>query len=334
MSIESSRTGDVRLNEPADPRSTLAQESYFTARPEPLETWLWAANVPAGAERVFWLHWREGARSGDWCSQIPISAVATHCRVDQSTVTRSYQLLCGLGVLRRTDPGRDPKNPFCQATAVTEVLLPRDLLSRLNTLPRRHRPKPRIVETPAPVVIPEAPRPAPPASARIPMRERLKQIANLTSSFSNAEKQRWDVATYRHLPRMTFDPDTAVPAHIQAEALAILTSTSARIERPATTTNPAVPHSIGHRRRVSVFDLARIRRSLQSLAGPKDVSELCRQILWATEVGPLSKHAPALAINIALKKIREGAWTRPNRMPPNWIHQIASPAVPESCAGA
>jgi len=38
-----------------------------------------------------------------------------------------------------------------------------------------------------------------------------------------------------------------------------------------------------------------------------------------------------LAVNIALKKLREGAWTRPNRMPPNWM--IAA-ARPEICSAA
>jgi hypothetical protein len=328
MSIESSRTGEVRPRESADPRSALAQERYFTARPEPLETWLWEAEVPAGAERVFWLHWREGARSGDWCSQISISAVASHCRVDQSTVTRAYQLLAGLGVLRRTDPGRDPKNPFCQATAVTEVLIPRVLLGRLHTLPKRQRAKPRVAERPcpAPIVVSEAPKPDPAASVRVPMRERLRQLAALTSSFSEAEKERWQVANHQHLATIAFDSDTRVPAAIQAQALAFLASISMRVTPPPAPNNAPPAAKAAGPRRVSVFDLARIRRSLQSLSGENDVAELCRQILWATEEGALSKHSPALAINIALKKVREGLWTRPNRMPPNWVRQIAKPA--------
>jgi hypothetical protein len=49
-----------------------------------------------------------------------------------------------------------------------------------------------------------------------------------------------------------------------------------------------------------------------------DAAETFRQVLWSVEEGALRRFDPPLAINIALKKIREGAWTRPNRMPPNW----------------
>jgi hypothetical protein len=38
-----------------------------------------------------------------------------------------------------------------------------------------------------------------------------------------------------------------------------------------------------------------------------------------------------LAVNIALKKIREGAWSRPNQMPPNWARLSA---LPETCSAA
>ena len=54
-------------------------------------------------------------------------AAALHrpqCEVDTSTVTRAYQVLKRLGLIRRTDPGRDAANPFEQATCITEVLLP------------------------------------------------------------------------------------------------------------------------------------------------------------------------------------------------------------------
>ncbi len=49
-----------------------------------------------------------------------------------------------------------------------------------------------------------------------------------------------------------------------------------------------------------------------------DAAETFRQVLWAVEEGALRRFEPGKAVNIALKKIREGAWTRPNRMPPNW----------------
>src|SRR5215469_7286297 len=120
-----------------DPRSRLVREKYFCIRPRPLERWLWSKRIPSSAERVFWLHWQEGMQRTDWCSEIPLSRVAKECDLDVSTVTRAYQVLISLGCLRRTDPGRNPANPFQQATAITEIRIPRELLLELDRHPSR-----------------------------------------------------------------------------------------------------------------------------------------------------------------------------------------------------
>ena len=137
MDIDNARTGEVRLEEAADPRTRLTQDKFFTQRPKPLERWLWRRRVPAAAERVFWFHWSEGARNGDWCSQFALHFIARQCEVDTSTVTRAYQVLKRLGLIRRTDPGRDAANPFEQATCITEVLLPPEMLAELQASPNR-----------------------------------------------------------------------------------------------------------------------------------------------------------------------------------------------------
>ena len=126
-----------------DPRVRLVREKYFSVRPKPLERWLWSKNVPASAERVFWLHWQEGQLRGDWCSEIPLRRVAQECNLDVSTVTRAYQCLTRLGCIRRTDPGRDAANPFQQATAITEVRIPKELLQVLHQYPNRRSPTER-----------------------------------------------------------------------------------------------------------------------------------------------------------------------------------------------
>ena len=125
------------INRVRDPRTALVQEKYFTVRPKPLERWIWQQGLPQAAERVFWVHWEEGMRGGDWCSQLSLKRVASLCCVDPSTVTRAYQVLKQHGLIRREDPGRDPSNPFQQATAVTEVRLPRELLVELSRMPNR-----------------------------------------------------------------------------------------------------------------------------------------------------------------------------------------------------
>jgi hypothetical protein len=42
------------------------------------------------------------------------------------------------------------------------------------------------------------------------------------------------------------------------------------------------------------------------------------EIAWAVERGVLAKHDVHFALNIAVKKVREGQWKRPYRMPPNF----------------
>ena len=72
-----------------DPREVLAREKYFSLRPQPLEQWIWKQSLPPSAERVFWLHWQEGMRNGNWCSELPLKRVAALCALDLSSVTRA-----------------------------------------------------------------------------------------------------------------------------------------------------------------------------------------------------------------------------------------------------
>ena len=133
-----------------DPRDRLVREKYFSLRPKPLERWIWQQGLSPAAERVFWQHWEEGMRNRTWCSEIPIRRVAALCCVDVSTVSRAYQLLRARGLIRREDPGRDPANPFQQATAITEVRVPRELLVELERHPSRVQPRRPVQADPAP----------------------------------------------------------------------------------------------------------------------------------------------------------------------------------------
>lgn len=322
MTIENARTADVRPEEARDPRTRLAREKFFTLRPKPLEHWIWRRRVPGAAERVFWFHWTEGARSGDWCSQFALHFVAQQCAVDTSTVTRAYQVLKRLGLIRRTDPGRDAANPFEQATFITEVLLPRDLLEELPCFPNR----PRLTASVSPAVA--APVSATPAVAPKPphphdhmdLKQRRARLLALAAALSTTERDRWHKALYGAATQLEFDSDTTVPADIQAEIQQFLAAreppkTAAAAPAPRTAT-PSGP------RRLSVFDVARLRRELQKTSGTNGADELARQVLWAIEEGSLRQFGAAHAINIALKKVREGQWTRPNRMPPNWVRRV------------
>ncbi len=306
-----------------DPRDRLVREKYFSLRPKPLERWLWSQGVPASAERVFWLHWQAGHQRGDWCSEIPLKRVAHECCIDPSTVTRSYQLLGKLGCLRRTDPGRDPANPFCHATALTEVRVPKDLLLELHRHPNRrsgsaanaHECTSEAAAAGEVSVAPEAPRPTDPFTG-LRGRERLQALTRLTGCMSATEASRYREALRLQRAHMQFDPDSRLGTEEQGRVLQFLACVAVE---PVKATQPVPPATgRGASRKLSVFELARLKRDIQAATSPTGAPELMRQVGWSIEEGSLKRFSPLHGLNIALKKIREGAWTRPNRMPPNW----------------
>ncbi len=335
MSIESNR----------DPRAVLVREKYFSIRPKPLERWLWAQGVPPAAERVFWLHWQEGLQRGDWCSEIPIKRVARECQLDLSTVTRAYQALQKMGCLRRTDPGRDPANPFQQATAVTEVRVPRELLVELDRHPNRRSGAPERpvgsapVEAAVPVEAPgtpETPKPTDPF-AGLRGRDRLKALSQLMQAMSAAEDRDYREALRTHRAHMAFDADTKLTAEARGRVLQFLSVLAVQpTAAPAVSPPPAgraAQVAVGPRK-LSVFEIARLKRDIQAATSSAAAPELMRQVVWSIEEGALRRFTPVHALHIALKKIRDGAWTRPNRMPPNWARVMSAPAVLETCRRA
>ena len=334
MDIDNARTGDVRPQEAADPRTRLCQDKFFTQRPKPLERWLWRHRVPAAAERVFWFHWSEGARNGDWCSQFALHFIARQCEVDTSTVTRAYQVLKHLGLIRRTDPGRDAANPFEQATCITEVLLPAEVLADLQASPNRPAPRSRTRLQPAMPAAAPAPasRPANPHD-HLGLAERRARLKKLATFLSPTEQDRWNKAICGSARSLEFDAQTRVSAEIQAEIQQYLASRDPPKSPVAAASSPAIAQP-SQSRRVSVFDIARLRHGLQQIGSVQGADELTRQVLWSIEAGSLRQFGVMHAVNIALKKIREGQWSRPHRMPPNWLRKLSAPAQPETCGGA
>ncbi len=318
----------MSLENDHDPRARLVREKYFSLRPKPLERWLWSQGVPASAERVFWLHWQEGLQRGDWCSEVPLKRVARECCLDLSTVTRAYQLLAKLGCVRRIDPGRDPANPFNQATAVTEVRVPRELLVELDRHPNRRSGSAENAAVSEPVATPAPPVPAAPETPKaadpflgLRGRERMKALGQLTGAMSAAEESRYREALRTHQGHMAFDGESKLSAEQRGTLLQFLSCLAvqpARVEVPSAATAPARGP-----RKLSVFELARLKRDLQAATTSAAAPELMRQVVWSIEEGSLKRFPPIHALHIALKKIREGAWTRPNRMPPNWARALA-----------
>ena len=84
-------------------------------------------------------------------------------------------------------------------------------------------------------------------------------------------------------------------------------------------------------RGLTPLELARIRRRVLELMPGEAGAEFARQVAWSVEAGALARFGAVHGLNIALKKIREGAWTKPHRMPPNWLRTFARR---ESCSVA
>ena len=329
-------------NQARDPRTALVREKYFSLRPKPLERWLWQQGLPQAAERVFWVHWEEGMKAGDWCSQIPLRLVASLCCVDPSTVTRAYQVLKKLDLIRREDPGRDPGNPFQQATAVTEVRIPRELLTELSRAPnrpqrrldeeggdQRHAAAPtRAAGASGAVAATSIERPAiaagPPADRNL--------IGKAIGKLSDAERSRFAAASRACTTHLEFEADTRLSPEERAAVLGVLASFARTKTAPIPTVVAEGRRSTSPTRRViSPLESARLRRTLLELRPRPAAGETLREILWSMEEGALNRYEIPLAINTALKLVREGRWTRPNRMPPNWR---SSRAAAETCSAA
>jgi len=70
-----------------------------------------------------------------------------------------------------------------------------------------------------------------------------------------------------------------------------------------------------------------LRRELLAVVDPANVAERLREVVWSIEEGALRRFQSLHAMRIALKKIRDGLWSRPNRMPPNWARTLTRAAA-------
>jgi hypothetical protein len=146
---------------------------------------------------------------------------------------------------------------------------------------------------------------------------------------SAGEKAQFFRASRSGVLRIEFDADTRLTPEDRGQILVQLD----QMARARITVTPAAKSVQGpgyaSPRKLSVLELARARRKIAAVVTAVERAETLRQVIWAVEEGALRRFDVPLALNIALKKIREGGWTRPNRMPPNWAR-----AVPETCGAA
>lgn len=389
----------MRLEDAQDPRRILCEKKYFGLRPEPLEQYLYSLRLSQTAERVFWLHWDLGLRSGAFVSELSLREVARRCHCTESSVTRAYQVLKARGLLRRQDPGRDPRRPFQQAIALTEVLLPAAALGRLlgapnrgghtarnpgeqpemaassreTAIPRESGQRPSSspanattgTECSTQGAVPQPTRdtqtvleaaeslPTDPATYWLQCLERLRTTVP-ESDFTTWLRPLQPYAVERQL--ILFAPNSfaierlkgGLAAQIRTllkELAPTLQGVEIRVgNRPTPTTPPTSPgfkSRLGispyvrqpSKPRLNEFLLAQLRQRLSKLSLGEELEQRFCEAAWSIEYGALTKVVDRVkAINAAVKLIREGEWTRPNRMPPNWRLCLAT--THETCVAA
>jgi hypothetical protein len=152
---------------------------------------------------------------------------------------------------------------------------------------------------------------------------------------SATERDEYQNAMRLHRVSMTFDMDSKLTREARAVVLQVLASMA---ESPAVVgEKPSITApGVGSKgcRKLSIFEIARLKRDIQIATSSTAGAELLRQVLWSIEAGALKRFSPLHAAHIALKKIREGGWTRPHRMPPNWSPETSASAVTETCRAA
>lgn len=326
MSVEMHNAGH-------DPRTFVARFGFFTQRPDFVEEYLWSLDLPPAAERVFWFHWREGMRSGDWCSAVPIKVVAARCRLNVSTVTRAYQVLDEHKLISRDSSGHDPNNAFQRATAVTEVRLPRELVTQLSRMPKRFADKGaarvqentenRPTQTPAEIQAPALDRPPPSRTL----------VTALIRKLRGTDSRAFMAALDSKAQQMTFSADCSLSDTERCVLNEWLKHLSAQPPEPIKRETPAPLPPTAHvgPRRLNLLEVTRLQAKIRDVVIGRDAPEVIRQVAWSMQHGALRRYPVAMALNIAAKKLREGCWTRPNRMPPNWTFLTA---VPEMCGAA
>jgi hypothetical protein len=175
------------------------------------------------------------------------------------------------------------------------------------------------------------------------MRQRLRALAELRARMSAAEQRAFDEAQRLHTSGMSFGENSQLSAEQRATVLTFLEICAVKPAVPTAASSSSASSTVpSGPRKLTVFELARLRRELHAAADPIEANERLREVVWSIEQGALRRFQSLHAMRIALKKIREGAWTRPNRMPPNWARELSTPrepgrrsvAQPETCQTA
>jgi hypothetical protein len=167
-------------------------------------------------------------------------------------------------------------------------------------------------------------------------RARSRALSGLIEFLSPTERHAYGEALRMHRDQMPFDVHSRVPGEARARLLRVLAWMAAASKSEVSTPRPheTTPLKTVRQRKLSTFELGHLSRNLQSTASTATAPELLRQVVWSIEAGALRRFDTRHALHIALKKIREGQWTRPHRMPPNWARALSNASAPEACGHA
>jgi hypothetical protein len=148
---------------------------------------------------------------------------------------------------------------------------------------------------------------------------------------SAIERGRFFNASRNGSTAMEFDMDTMLTPedrdHMLSQLEQMAHARNKPSEAPKSVRSMPTPQSYAKPRHLSPLELARTRKRVLETVPAAEAQEVLRQVIWAVEEGALRRFEMPLAVNIALKKIREGAWSRPNRMPPNWARIAVHPGT-------
>jgi hypothetical protein len=109
---------------------------------------------------------------------------------------------------------------------------------------------------------------------------------------------------------IAFDDNTCLTAQDRGHLLAQLEQMARALKAtPKETAAVPAPSAAAYARprKLSPLELAGTRKRLLDAVPPSAATEVLRQVVWAAEEGALRRFELSMAVNIAIRKIREGA---------------------------
>jgi len=157
---------------------------------------------------------------------------------------------------------------------------------------------------------------------------------SLRLRMSEAERARYDAAVLSGRPGPLWDSDTSLSVGEQLWLAGTLKRTQlAPVSRPLPNTRVATQQPAGVLiRRLPSPLIFEARRRLSALVGEDRVATLWEELRYSVEEGALSALPFTHAMNVALKLVRSGRWSRPRQMIPGATVRAWESATPRVAA--